>query len=225
MSNIVAMALCRIKDSSNLEYNQDKGADKTYTLYSSMCEILCESADRHIAGDWDFEIIENEVENYQEIFDTNFGEVYDMWDGGKNNILFLDLDTFVIGDVDVFDKLVWDLGWKYAKDWDYNIWGTEQIIFNEMMYSQNRDHTKWLTPEMNYQMMNAVPELLDNPNYITQLNMWNNTQLNKSKIVHLHGTRGAEQTLLTQWTLWKKLTSEEFEFENVKVVDGRIEYK
>jgi hypothetical protein len=55
--------------------------------------------------------------------------------------------------------------------------------------------------------------------------MWNNTQLNKSKIVHLHGTRGAEQTLLTQWTLWKKLTSEEFEFENVKVVDGRIEYK
>ena len=270
MSNIVAMALCRIKDSSNLEYNQDKGADKTYTLYSSMCEILCESADRHIAGDWDFEIIENEVENYQEIFDTNFGEVYDMWDSGKNNILFLDLDTFVIGNVDVFDKLehfqmfnytdpktlggkdasnkyglqhehylnagvryypktmsqdVWDLGWKYAKDWDYNIWGTEQIIFNEMMYSQDKNHTRWLTPEMNYQMMNAVPELLDNPNYITQLNAWNNTQLNKSKIVHLHGTRGAEQTLLTQVALWNKLFGEDFEFEHINIVDGKVEYK
>ena len=58
-------------------------------------------------------------------------------------------------------KDVWDLGWKYAKDWDYNIWGTEQIIFNEMMYSQDKDHNKWLTPEMNYQMMNASPELLD----------------------------------------------------------------
>jgi len=59
MSNIVAMALCRIKDSKNLEYNKDTGADNTYTLYSSMCEILCESADRFIPGDWEFEIIEN----------------------------------------------------------------------------------------------------------------------------------------------------------------------
>ena len=57
MSNIVAMALCRIKDSKNLEYNKDTGADNTYTLYSSMCEILCESADRFIPGDWEFEII------------------------------------------------------------------------------------------------------------------------------------------------------------------------
>ena len=105
MSNIVAMALCRIKDTGKLEYNQDKGADKTFTLYSSMCDILCESADRFVKGDWEFEIIENEVENYQQIFDTNFGEVYEMWDGGKNNILFLDLDTFIVNEVDVFDKL------------------------------------------------------------------------------------------------------------------------
>ena len=275
MANIVTMALCRIKDSDKLEYNTDKGADKTYTLYSSMCEILSESADKFIPGDWDFEIIENEVDNYQEIFDTNFNEIYEMWDGGKNNILFLDLDAFIINTVDVFDKLsdfqmfnytdpktlsgkdannkyglqhehyfnagvryypssmkqeVWDLGWQYAKDWDYNIWGTEQIIFNEMMYSQDKDHLKWLTPEMNYQMMNATPQALDNVQYISQLNAWNNTTLNKSQIVHLHGTRGAEQTLLTQWALWKKLTGEEFEFELVNVVqqDGvpvGVEYK
>lgn len=271
MSNIVAMALCRIKDSNNLEYNKDTGADKTYTLYSSMCEILCESAERFIPGDWEFEIIENEVDNYQQIFDTNFDEVYQMWDGGKNNILFLDLDTFIVNDVDVFDKLdnfqmfnytdpktlsgddannkyglqhehylnagvryypktmsqdVWDLGWSYAKEWDYNIWGTEQIIFNEMMYSQDKDHTRWLTPEMNYQMMNATPDLLENPNYIQQLNVWNETELNKSKIVHLHGTRGAEQTLLTQVALWKKLTGEDFEFEKIIINNqGRVEYK
>ena len=67
MSNIVAMALCRIKDNNSLEYNQDKGADKTFKLYSSMCDILCESADRFVEGEWDFEIIENDVKNYQEI--------------------------------------------------------------------------------------------------------------------------------------------------------------
>ena len=119
-----------------------------------------------------------------------------------------------------------DLGWKYANDWDYDIWGTEQIIFNEMMYSENKDVHNWLDPNMNYQMMNAVPELLDNPNYISQLNTWNNTQLNNAKIVHLHGTRGAEQTLLTQVALWKKLTGEDFEFEQIVINDqGRVEYK
>jgi hypothetical protein len=276
MANIVTMALCRIKDNKKLEYNTATGADKTYTLYSSMLEILAESADKYIQGDFEFEIIENEVDSYQEIFDTNFNEVYQMWDNGNNNVLFLDLDTLVINPVDVFDKLsdfqmfnytdpktlsgkdatnkyelqhehyfnagvryypssmkkeVWDLGWKYANDWDYNVWGTEQIIFNEMMYSQDSDHTKWLTPEMNYQMMNATPPALEQGQYISQLNAWNGTSLNTSQILHLHGTRGAEQTLLTQWALWKKLTGEEFEFDLVNVIknnDGMpvgIEYK
>ena len=38
-------------------------------------------------------------------------------------------------------------GWKYAKDWDYNIWGTEQIIFNEMMYSENEDAKTGMTQQ------------------------------------------------------------------------------
>ena len=259
MSNIVAMALCRIQDNSKLEYNKDKGADKTFKLYSSMADILCESADRFVEGDWEFEIIENNVKNYQEIFDKNFGEVYEMWDGGKNNILFLDFDQ--LKDFQMFNytdpktlsgndannkyglqhqhylnagvryypssmsQNVWDLGWKYAKDWDYNIWGTEQIIFNEMMYSQDKDHTHWLDPTMNYQMMNATPDLLENANYITQLNAWNNTTLNEAKILHLHGTRGAEQTILTQWTLWEKLTGEQFEFEHIEIINGGVKYK
>ena len=148
-----------------------------------MCEILCESVDTFLEGDWDFEIIENEVDSYQQVFDTNFKEVYEMWDGGKNNVFFLDLDTIMLKPVNIFDQLehfqmfnytdpktlsgqdaknkyglqhkhylnagvryypskmsqdVWDLGWKYANDWDYNIWGTEQIIFNEMMYSEKK---------------------------------------------------------------------------------------
>ena len=39
-----------------------------------------------------------------EVFDKNFGEVYEMWDGGKNNILFLDLDTIMLKSVNVFDS-------------------------------------------------------------------------------------------------------------------------
>ena len=275
MSNIVTMALCRIKDNQKLEYNQEKGADNTFKLYSSMCDILCESVDTFLEGDWDFEIIENEVENYQQIFDTNFAEVYEMWDGGKNNVFFLDLDTIMLQPVNVFDNLdhfqmfnytdpktlggkdannkyglqhqhyfnagvryypskmsqdVWDLGWKYASDWDYNIWGTEQIIFNEMMYSENKDVNNWLDPTMNFQMMNAVPQAVYHQQYIAEIEAWNGASIDDAKIMHLHGTRGADKTVMTQWQLWKQITGDEFKFEHINIVQDNgmavgVEYK
>jgi hypothetical protein len=265
MSNIISMSLCKISDNAKLEYNQDKGAEKTFKLYSAMADILCESCETFVKGDWEFQIIENDVSCYQEIFHKNFQEVHDMWnEDGPNNILFLDLDTFVIGEVDVFDKLhefqmfnytdpkqlsgndknnkygldhehyfnagvryypsamwndVWDLGWSYAQDWDYDIWGTEQIIFNEMMFSQNNDVAHWHKPEMNFQMMNVSPAALNHAGFMESMNSWNGCKFDDAKILHLHGTRNAEQTLLTQWSLWKNITGEEFEFENFDVVD------
>lgn len=275
MSNIVSMALCRIKNNDKLEYNTDQGADNTFKLYSSMSEIVCESVGTFLEGDWEFEIIENEVDSYQEVFDKNFGEVYEMWDSGNNNVFFLDLDTIMLKPVNVFDQLnnfqmfnytdpktlggkdannkyglqhehyfnagvryypktmsqdVWDLGWKYASDWDYNIWGTEQIIFNEMMYSENKDVKNWHDPTMNFQMMNAVPQAIFNPHYIAQIEAWNGANIDDAKIMHLHGTRGADKTVMTQWQLWKQVTGDEFEFEHINIVQDNgmavgVEYK
>jgi hypothetical protein len=240
-----------------------------------MSEILCESVDTFLEGDWDFEIIENDVDSYQEVFDTNFNEVYEMWDNGKNNILFLDLDTIMLQPVNVFDNLdyfqmfnytdpktlggkdadnkyglqhqhyfnagvryypskmsqdVWDLGWKYASDWDYNIWGTEQIIFNEMMYSENKDVNNWLDPTMNFQMMNAVPQAVYHQQYIAEIEAWNGASIDDAKIMHLHGTRGADKTVMTQWQIWKQITGDEFEFEHINIVQDNgmavgVEYK
>ena len=275
MSNIVSMALCRIKNNDKLEYNTDQGADNTFKLYSSMSEIVCESVDTFLEGDWEFEIIENKVDSYQEVFDKNFAEVYEMWDNGNNNVFFLDLDTIMLKPVNVFDQLehfqmfnytdpktlggkdannkyglqhqhyfnagvryypktmsqeVWDLGWKYASDWDYNIWGTEQIIFNEMMYSENKDVKHWHDPTMNFQMMNAVPQAISNPHYIAQIEAWNGANIDDAKVMHLHGTRGADKTVMTQWQLWKQITGDEFEFEHINIVQNNgiavgVEYK
>lgn len=110
------------------------------------------------------------------------------------------------------DQSVWDLGWSYAKDWDYSIWGTEQLIFNAMMYSQDSDVNTWLKPEMNYQMMNVPFNNINNTARISQLNTWNGCDVNDAKIMHLHGTRGAANTVLLQWELWRRITGEQFEF-------------
>jgi len=46
----------------------------------------------------------------------------------------------------------------------------------------------------------------------------------------LHGTRGADKTVMTQWQLWKQVTGEEFEFEYINIVQDNgmavgVEYK
>lgn len=113
---------------------------------------------------------------------------------------------------------LWDLGWSYAKDWDYDIWGTEQIIFNQMMYSQDQHVRTWLKPEMNFQAMNVPFHDIDNRGLQDYLREWNGIHMNSAKILHLHGTRGADNTVLLQWELWRRLTGEEFEFSGIEII-------
>lgn len=267
MPNIVSMAICKIKEGGTLEFNQELGKDITYACYHAMHEIVCHSAETFIQEDFEFQIIEEDVDSYQQVFHNNFHHVSDMWHENKHtNILFLDTDTLVVAPVEVFSgkftefqmfnytdpktlcgrdadnkyglrhqhyfnagvryypetmsEETWDLGWKYAVDWDYNIWGTEQIIFNEMMFSQNRDVNHWLRPEMGFQAMNLPFDNIDNQEANKYLRDWNGIGINDAKILHLHGTRGAGNTVLLQWNLWKRITGQEFEFTLLKVIKG-----
>lgn len=263
MKNIVCIAVSKIKDNSKLEFNKHIGANLTYKLYQSMAEIVQHSAETFIQEDFEFKIFTDDVDSYQEIFHKNFQNVYDTWNNGSDNILFLDCDTLVVAPTEVFGKFnqfqmfnytdpktlegndannkynlhhehyfnagcryypasmsqdVWDLGWSYAKDWDYTIWGTEQIIFNEMMYSQDRDVNTWLNPAMSFQAMNVTVNNIDNPQLQKYLSDWNGIHMNDANILHLHGTRGAGNTLLVQWELWKRVSGEEFEFTHFDIV-------
>lgn len=258
------MAVSKINSDEKLEFNKEVGADKTYTLYKAMAEIVQHSAETFIQEEFETVVFQDDVDSYQQIFHNNFQHVYNEWQkDGPNNILFLDCDTLVINPVNVFgefdkfqmfnytdpkklegddannkyglmhdhyfnagcryypstmSKDVWDLGWKYANDWDYNIWGTEQIIFNEMMYSQDRDYTKWLRPDMNFQAMQVPFGDVDNAQLHEYLEDWNGISMNDANIVHLHGTRGAGNTLLLQWELWRRVSGEEFDFSELSVV-------
>jgi len=267
MSNLVCMAVSKIKPEAKLEYNKDLGPEKTFKLYEAMSEIVQHSCETFIQEEFEFVIFDDEVDNYQQIFDKNFTNVYETWqEDGPNNILFLDTDTLVVKPVSIFGKLqhfqmfnytdpkvlsgddannkyglqhphyfnagvryypsgmseeVWKLGWKYAKDWDYDIWGTEQIIFNEMMYSQDPDYMVWHKPDLNFQAMNVQYNDIDNSGLQNYLSNWNGIDMNDAKIMHLHGTRGAGNTVLLQWELWRRITGEEYEFSGIKILKNK----
>ena len=38
--------------------------------------------------------------------------------------------------------------------------------------------------------------------------------------MHLHGTRGADKTVMSQWQLWKEVTGDEYEFEHINIVQN-----
>lgn len=264
MTNIVMLACCKIRSTGTLEFNQEYGNEGAYTLYHAMHEIVCHSAETFIQEDFEFVIIEEDVDSYQQVFHNNWQHVRDVWDDeGPNNILFLDTDTLIIKPVEIFGKLnefqmfnytdpkelsgadannryglkfkhyfnagvryypdtmseeLWNVGQELANEWDYNIWGTEQIIFNQMMYSQNPDVKHWLKPEYGFQAMQMRHNLISHPEINDYLENWNGMHLNDAKILHLHGTRGAANTVLLQWNLWKRVTGEEFEFSKVEVI-------
>ena len=85
------------------------------------------------------------------------------------------------------------------------------------MFTQNPDPTHWIDPTMNYQVMSLPYQHLDNEQAWNYYDEWNGCSYKDAKVMHLHGTRGAANTLITQWLMWRKLTGEEFEFTDIEI--------
>jgi hypothetical protein len=80
----------------------------------------------------------------------------------------------------------WNTGVTIAKNWDYSTYDTEQIILNEMLWNQGLDVSQVLDPSMAWQGFS--------PDF-NFCNHWNNYPLERSKILHFHGSRGSDSRL------------------------------
>jgi len=63
---------------------------------------------------------------------------------------------------------------------------------------------------------------LDNDQAWQHFDNWNGCSHKDAKVMHLHGTRGAANTLITQWLMWKKITGEEFEFSDIAITKDSL---
>ena len=82
-------------------------------------------------------------------------------------------------------KYIWDIGLKMAETWDLTDWNTEQIILNEMLWSQGLTPEQAIDPTVAYQAFML-------PGGETWADQWNGCKFEDSKIVHWHGSRNAE---------------------------------
>lgn len=91
---------------------------------------------------------------------------------------------------------IWAVGAAMADPWNLDIWDQEQVIFNQMFWTQTIPDEDRRHPELNWQgMWMTVP----NRKLQASHEEWNKLALNDAHIVHLHGSRGAVKnaTLMT----------------------------
>lgn len=95
------------------------------------------------------------------------------------------------------NEKVWQLGEMWWIDGDKHPeknWGFDQLRHNAMFWSQNIDFTDVFHPGFNF-MFRPQSLTIDN-NIVKYFEYWNNLEFNKAHILHLHGSRGSENTIL-----------------------------
>jgi hypothetical protein len=118
----------------------------------------------------------------------------------RDNIYGLKFANFFNAGVRYFPATMsldtWNIGLELAKNWNTESYDTEQIILNQMMWSQGLKLSEVVRPAMNFQAawMNASSR---------QQNLWNGINIQQAHILHFHGSRNVNDTL----ELMKKVTT------------------
>jgi hypothetical protein len=83
-------------------------------------------------------------------------------------------------------EATWQIGENIAKNWDLSIWDQEQIIFNEMFWSQGITFEQAHHPELNWQAPTGttLQELAAHAQF-------NSFPIQHVRILHYHGTRSS----------------------------------
>lgn len=113
----------------------------------------------------------------------------------RDNIYGLKFPNFFNAGVRYFpatmSRATWDIGLALADNWNIQSYDTEQIILNQMMWSQDLKLSDALVPNMNYQAawmgnieINTWPQ-----------DVWNGIAFKRAHIVHFHGSRNIDNTL------------------------------
>ena len=82
----------------------------------------------------------------------------------------------------------WDLGFKMLENWNPDRWDSEQVIYNQMLWSQEIAPQKFYRPDLAFQMLNRNPSHQINTDF-------NRINIRDAAVVHVHGSRGSGDRL------------------------------
>jgi len=96
-------------------------------------------------------------------------------------------------------ETTWRVGLDLADRWNFNDYDTEQIILNQMLWSQNLKLSDALNPTLAYQA-HWFPEI--DP---WRANIWNGLDINRAQIIHVHSSREIDTKLRFMKDVFKRV--------------------
>ena len=82
----------------------------------------------------------------------------------------------------------WDIGFEMLKNWNPERWDSEQVIYNQMLWSQDIPPQRFYRPDLAFQMLNENPLHQQNTDF-------NRISVVSAAAVHVHGSRGSGNRL------------------------------
>ena len=96
----------------------------------------------------------------------------------------------------------WDVGFKMLENWNPDRWDSEQVIYNQMLWSQSVAPQLFYRPDLAFQMLDNMPLHQYNTDF-------NRIDIRQAAVVHVHGSRGSGDRL----EIMKQLVDGEFQDE------------
>lgn len=104
MRNLVVQALCKITPNTTTAEQDVPLQNDVYELYKQIQQESYKSHKKNIQGDWEYVLLEKDVNHPFEVFQNTFERVAEMWKEGDTNILFFGLDTLTVKPTEIFGK-------------------------------------------------------------------------------------------------------------------------
>lgn len=224
MKNYVVWTNCQVNETREQFGIAPCSDPASRAAYDTMFRVSRGSARKFLSGDWEEVVFTDPAETRVHMFQQNWQRIWDLWHQEPCNILYLDSDAMFIRPTEMFGRWdqyrlfnwtdpksneqfsnyynagvryypstmttdVWAIGQRMAENWNLNIWDQEQLIFNAMFWSQDIKDPHH--PELNWQGMQMITP---DPRMQAAHEEWNGCKIDQTHIVHVHGSRNAQQT-------------------------------
>jgi hypothetical protein len=173
------------EDIESIAYAMKLNFTNTYNLWKSEpCNILAVGPDVQIVKPLD--IFGGEFDGKFRMFNWTDPKVYH-----DPNPWGIRLDNYFNGDFKYFphdmDERLWEKAWERAETWvednSMENWGNEQLIENEMFWSQGLSWEEAHRPDLFYQAQWLPWKSVE------EMDAWNNYKYEDASVIHWHSSR------------------------------------
>lgn len=104
MKNYLVQTLVKV-NSSDYGWKDRSDEGDLYSIYKKIQQVSYASYKKFLQGDWEYVLLETEVDNVLDVFRNNFEKINELRKQEPCNILFCGLDTQMVQPTDLFGKI------------------------------------------------------------------------------------------------------------------------